>query len=71
MPRARKQEELSTAGRRQAALANPELERASAKRMGAKVTEMDTSHVPMLSRPQAVLEVNREAAKAVMDNYDA
>ena len=44
---------------------NPELERASAMRMGAKVTEMDTSHVPMLSRPQAVLDVIREAAKAV------
>lgn len=45
---------------------NPELERASAKRMGAKVTEMDTSRVPMLSRPQAVLDVIRAAAKAVM-----
>jgi pimeloyl-ACP methyl ester carboxylesterase len=44
---------------------NPELDGASAKRMGAKVTEMDTSHVPMLSRPQAVLDVIREAAKAV------
>ena len=41
------------------------LERASAKRMGAKVTEMDTSHVPMLSRPQAVLDVIRDAAKPV------
>jgi hypothetical protein len=34
--------------------------------MGTKVVEMDTRHVPTLSRPQAVLDVIREAAKAVM-----
>jgi pimeloyl-ACP methyl ester carboxylesterase len=44
---------------------HPELERAAAKRMDAKMTVLDSSHVPMLSQPQAVLEVIREAAKSV------
>ncbi|WP_375783488.1 alpha/beta fold hydrolase [Bradyrhizobium sp. Pha-3] len=45
---------------------NPQLERFAAKRMGAKIVELKSSHVPMLSQPKAVLEVIREAAKAVM-----
>ncbi len=45
---------------------HPDLERFSAKRMGAKTVEIATSHVPMLSRPKAVLDVIRDAAKAVM-----
>jgi pimeloyl-ACP methyl ester carboxylesterase len=44
---------------------HPELERAAAKRMGAKTVELESSHVPMLSKPQAVLEVIRNAAKSV------
>jgi pimeloyl-ACP methyl ester carboxylesterase len=44
---------------------NPDLERAAAKRMGAKTTELASSHVPMLSQPHAVLEVIREAAAAM------
>jgi len=44
---------------------HPELQRFVAKRMGAKVTEVDSSHVPMLSRPKVVLDVIRSAAKAV------
>jgi pimeloyl-ACP methyl ester carboxylesterase len=44
---------------------HPELERAAAKRMGAKTVELDTSHVPMLSQPKAVLEVIRTAATAI------
>jgi hypothetical protein len=36
-----------------------------AKRMNAKITELKSSHVPMLSQPQAVYEVIREAAEAV------
>jgi pimeloyl-ACP methyl ester carboxylesterase len=44
---------------------NPELQRFSAKRMGAKTVELDSSHVPMLSQPDAVLDVIRNAAKAV------
>jgi pimeloyl-ACP methyl ester carboxylesterase len=44
----------------------PELERDAAKRMDAKMTVLDSSHVPMLSQPQAVLEVIRDAAKAVV-----
>jgi pimeloyl-ACP methyl ester carboxylesterase len=42
----------------------PELERFVAKRMGATTVELGSSHVPMLSQPQAVLDVIRNAAKA-------
>jgi pimeloyl-ACP methyl ester carboxylesterase len=44
---------------------HPDLERAGAKRMGAKSVELDSSHVPMLSKPQAMLEVILNAARAV------
>jgi pimeloyl-ACP methyl ester carboxylesterase len=43
----------------------PELERFVAKRMGATTVELHSSHVPMLSQPQAVLDVIRDAATAV------
>jgi pimeloyl-ACP methyl ester carboxylesterase len=43
----------------------PELQRFVAKRMNAKITELQSSHVPMLSQPQRVYEVIREAAEAV------
>src|SRR6476620_8978854 len=43
----------------------PELERFLAKRMGATMVELASSHVPMLSQPHAVLDVIRNAAKAV------
>ena len=43
----------------------PELQRFLAKRMNAKTTELASSHVPMLSQPQRVYEVIREAAKAI------
>ncbi|WP_167392266.1 alpha/beta fold hydrolase [Mesorhizobium sophorae] len=44
---------------------HPELQRFLAQRMGAKVTELASSHVPMLSQPKRVYEVIREAAAAV------
>jgi pimeloyl-ACP methyl ester carboxylesterase len=44
---------------------HPDLERFFAKRMGATTYELDSSHVPMLSQPQRVLDVIRTAAKAV------
>lgn len=44
---------------------HPDLERAMAKRMGATTCELDSSHVPMLSQPNSVLEVLHAAAKAV------
>jgi pimeloyl-ACP methyl ester carboxylesterase len=44
---------------------HPDLERFVAKRMGAKTHEVDSSHVPMLSNPRVVLDVIREAARAV------
>ncbi len=43
----------------------PELERFVAKRMGATVFETDSSHVPMLSQPEFVLDVIRKAAASV------
>lgn len=43
----------------------PDLERFVAKRMGAVTFETDSSHVPMLSQPEFVLDVIRKAAKAV------
>jgi pimeloyl-ACP methyl ester carboxylesterase len=44
---------------------NPELERFVASRMGAHTYDVDSSHVPMLSHPGFVLDVIRDAAKAV------
>ena len=50
---------------------HPELERAAAKRMGATTVELQSSHVPMLSQPQAVLDVIRDAVKAVQTSKAA
>ena len=44
---------------------HPDLERFAAARMRATTVELASSHVPMLSQPQAVLEVIRDAARAV------
>jgi pimeloyl-ACP methyl ester carboxylesterase len=44
---------------------HPDLERAMAKRMGATTYELESSHVPMLSQPERVLDVIRAAAKSV------
>ena len=44
---------------------HPELERAAAKRMGATTYDIDSSHVPMLSHPDYVLDVIRAAAAGV------
>ena len=43
----------------------PQLERDSAKRMGAKTFELDSSHVPMLSQPKAAIDIIREAAESL------
>ena len=43
----------------------PELQRFVAKRMGATIYEVDSSHVPMLSQPSFVIDVIRTAANAV------
>jgi pimeloyl-ACP methyl ester carboxylesterase len=43
----------------------PDLERFVAKRMGAHTYDVDSSHVPMLSHPDFVLDVIRTAAKSV------
>jgi pimeloyl-ACP methyl ester carboxylesterase len=44
---------------------NPELERFVAKRMGATVYDIQSSHVPMLSHPDVVIQAIRAAAAAV------
>ena len=43
----------------------PELQRFLAGRMNAKVTEVASSHVPMLSQPQRVYEVIRDTAAKI------
>src|SRR5215510_3283705 len=48
----------------------PALERFVAKRMGATTFETDSSHVPMLSQPDFVLDVIRKAATAVMEKAE-
>jgi pimeloyl-ACP methyl ester carboxylesterase len=49
----------------------PELERFVAKRMGATVFETASSHVPMLSQPDFVLDVIRKAAAGVQKHKAA
>ena len=44
----------------------PALQRFVAKRMGARTYELDSSHVPMLSQPELVLDVIRTAASTVL-----
>lgn len=43
----------------------PDLQRALAKRINAKLTELPSSHVPMLSQPKRVYEVIRDAASVI------
>jgi pimeloyl-ACP methyl ester carboxylesterase len=50
---------------------HPDLERFVAKRMGATTYEVDSSHVPMLSRPGFVIDVIRAAASAVQKSKAA
>ncbi len=44
---------------------HPDLERFAAERMGAHTYDVDSSHVPMLSHPDFVLDVIRKAANSV------
>ena len=50
---------------------HPELERFVAERMGATTYDVDSSHVPMLSHPELVLDVIRTAANAVQGSAAA
>jgi pimeloyl-ACP methyl ester carboxylesterase len=43
----------------------PDLERDSAARMGAKAFELESSHVPMLFQPKNVLDIIRQAAESL------
>ena len=44
---------------------HPDLQHFLAKRMAATVVEVESSHVPMLSKPDVVIDVIRKAAAAV------
>ncbi|OBF00214.1 alpha/beta fold hydrolase [Mycobacterium sp. 852002-10029_SCH5224772] len=44
---------------------HPDLERFLANRMGATTVEVDSSHVPMVSQPDVVIDVIRSAAASV------
>jgi pimeloyl-ACP methyl ester carboxylesterase len=44
---------------------SPELERTMAKHIGAHTVEIDSSHVPFISHPQAVVHLIEEAAHTV------
>ena len=50
---------------------HPDLQRFVAKRMGSTTYEVESSHVPMLSKPSFVIDVIRTAAKAVMASQRA
>jgi len=47
---------------------HPELQRFVAKRMDARTYEANSSHVPMLSHPEFVLDVIRDAATTIREN---
>jgi hypothetical protein len=50
---------------------HPDLQRFLAKRMGATTVETNSSHVPMLSQPDLVIDVIRKAAKSVTSSQRA
>lgn len=50
---------------------NPELQRFVSDRMGATVFAVDSSHVPMLSHPDVVLDAIRAAAKSIQGSLAA
>jgi pimeloyl-ACP methyl ester carboxylesterase len=50
---------------------HPDLQRWVSKRMGATVIEVESSHVPMLSKPDVVIEVIRTAATTVQKSKAA
>ena len=50
---------------------HPDLQRWVSKRMGANVVEVESSHVPMLSKPDVVIEVIRKAATALENSKAA
>ena len=44
---------------------NTEQERFVAKRMGATTVEVNSSHVPMISHPDAVVDIIKQASQAL------
>lgn len=47
---------------------HPDLERFMAKRMNAKTTEIEASHVVMISHPKEILQIIEEAARSASAN---
>jgi len=47
------------------AIPPPDIERLYARRMGARVVEIDSSHIPMISHPDAVFDLIVKAATGV------
>ncbi len=47
---------------------HPDLQHAAVQRMGAKVFPVDSSHVAMLSQPDFVVDVIRQAAKTIQES---
>ncbi|HEY4092143.1 MAG TPA: alpha/beta hydrolase [Luteibacter sp.] len=47
---------------------NPDLQRWVSERMNAVVTEVDSSHVPMLSKPEIVIDVIRKAVATIQNS---
>jgi pimeloyl-ACP methyl ester carboxylesterase len=50
---------------------HPDLQRWVSKRMKANITEVESSHVPMLSQPNVVIDVIRKAAAATTEKSSA
>jgi pimeloyl-ACP methyl ester carboxylesterase len=50
---------------------HPDLQRWVSKRMGATVVEVESSHVPMLSKPDVVIDVIRKAAAAISEQTES
>jgi hypothetical protein len=49
---------------------NPDLERFYAKRMGAKTSEIDASHVAFISHPKVVAKLIEQAAAATVKSSE-
>jgi pimeloyl-ACP methyl ester carboxylesterase len=47
---------------------HPQVQRSAAKRIGAQLTELRTSHVPQQSQPEAVAEVILKAVRSVSEH---
>ena len=63
--------DVATVKRNKDRTVQPDLQRFLVKRMNATTRAVDSSHVPMLSHPDVVIDVIRAAAKAVQGSSAA